>query len=545
MPCFIVHRCLPCSRPWLSQRVERTSREGESNSPARLTMAQAALLNLKGTQLHPGAQAPRLPSPSYSLSPAMRSNRSLTPEFSPSLPPPIGLHQLRDQPLDVPALSSAMRNVHLQQYDGLNAQAADFAAPDLRMPPHMLATDPAVSHEMLQMAMGMGGAPATRAQHGFTAMEQLLLQVHARRQEAQMLNGARPEFTHRLARGSEFNTSAPEFNPSATTLGRLQGASSISARQNGARLMDYLPAMSEEDFHAAARGNQQASNTEPNVSPMTLSPQSERNVSRLTLDEASRASFTRQRNQTHAEARAQAQAEQAQTLHTRSTTVPSHYLSTDRSGTQTLLNPRTNNISMNQSSTNSNAANTLNGLSSISKNISYSTHTVISNTPTSNSTLINPGANATMKNSNISKHSNINDVARDSILRAVGAKNIPASVSRARADSHQQHARIDTGAQTGIPRNGHADDEDDGSGLDSPALSYTARTPASLSPATPFSAFGDTFDGPPMTAVKVASADHVQVHEVGFGHGVTVGLAGIQQKTHVRLGVDPQTHASN
>ncbi|KAF7797235.1 hypothetical protein EIP86_008427 [Pleurotus ostreatoroseus] len=566
------------------RRVERVTREG-GDSPARLTMAQAALLNLKGTQLHPGVPAPRLPSPNFGVSPTLRPEFSYSPELTGKpLPPPIGLHhQVRDQNPAVHDLSTALGNMHIQQpYDGLNAQAADFAGAGLRMPSHMLAPERTMSPEMLQMAMAMGGNPAaSRAQDGFTPMEQFILQAHARRQQQEMqaLSSHRPihDLARRSGRTSEFNMAAPEFSPSAATLSQLQGVSNVGVRQNGARLMDYMPSMSEEDFHAAGRGHQRALPAEPTMSPVVPQSKSERAAARLTLDEASRTSFTRQRNQTHAEARAQAQAEQA--IHTRSTTVPSHYLSTDRTNTQpqsgSFLNTRTNNVNANhnnQSSLSSNAANTLNGLGglSISKNSSYHSSTTVSNNRISNSTLLRPGT-TTNKNvttpttmignsNNISIQHNVTDVptAQANTPRLLGTKNGQATAAAAQrtgktepaAQQHahaptQVHARVNTTtalnarqvqAQAPSARGGivhDADEEDEGSGLDSPALSYSARTPASLSPATPFSAFGETFDGPPMAVGNVGAPG--AGNEVGLG--VAVGLAGVPQKTPNGAGV--------
>lgn len=79
---------------------------------------------------------------------------------------------------------------------------------------------------------------------------------------------------------------------------------------------------------------------------------------------------------------------------------------------------------------------------------------------------------------------------------------------------HSRHTTTRSGASH------DADDEDDesGSGLDSPALSYSARTPASSSPATPFSAFGETFEGPPVAVVVGKSQEGPG--NVGLGVGV-------------------------
>ena len=523
--------CSPCE---YFQRTERVHRDGD-NSPARLTMAQAALLNLKGTQLHPGAPVPRIPSPNFGLSPPMHANLSLTPEFATkSLPPPIGLHHDgREQPIDVQNLTSAFRNASLQpQYDNFNVQAAaDYASAGLRMPPHLLATDPAISHEMLQMAMGLGATSASRAQNGFTPMEQLLLQAHARRQDApvQMQTPAlgRPELGRPVHRQSEFNASALEFNPSASTLTRLQNASNTNVRPGNATLMDYLPTMSEEDFHASARGNQQVLTLDATTSPVVAPPKQERGTARLTLDEASRASFTRQRNLTHAEARAQAQAEQAKAVHARATTLPSHYLSTERANIQP--SGRMTGHHPNQTS---GAATNINGLANVNMKASFNSNAVAGNT--GNGTLLRAGTGPSIANAAATKITKDTAAPREvAAVRVTDVKGaIPARLApNGRGKGDGQHSRIDTavnGRSLAPPRHGahhEHDEEEEGSGLDSPALSYSARSSASLSPATPFSAFGETFEGPPMT---VTSGVNVAAPGSELGLGV---IQGIQQKT--------------
>ncbi len=497
-------------------------------------MAQAALLNMKGTQLHPQVQDPRIPSPSFGLSPPMVSNLTLAPDaylqanLRP-LPPPIGLHHSGNLPLATPDLSS-MKSTHLPQYDGFNAQAADIAGPSLRVPPHMLGfdADSALTREIdvLQMklaAMGLGqgmSGSAARAQEGYTALEQLILQAHA--QQQQVPQSHRQDPSQLRNRALELNAAAAEFNPPSVGIGRIPVLP--RTRQGGARVAEYLSPMSEEDFHSTARGHRQALADDLNPNSQQ---KSDRGVARLTLDDDSRLSFTRQRNQTHAEARAQAGA-QAQPLHTRSTTVPSHYLGPDRNGSQNFLPPRpyntnsSNRSSINTDNTNSN--HTPNSLGNTAKNTSY--HGIGTNSFT------RAGNNLTMNSSNGLG----NDILRDNSSNLTAA---PLSFSKPHAgdtdSQRQQHTHIDLVANTNrgstLPRSGlsnDADDEDEGSGADSPGLSYSVRTPASLSPATPFSAFGETFDGPPMTAVKVSGPGG----EIGLGMpvGVGVGMAGIQQK---------------
>ncbi|KAI0684498.1 hypothetical protein BC835DRAFT_1422247 [Cytidiella melzeri] len=480
------------------RRVERTNRDGE-NSPARLTMAQAALLNLKGTQLgHP--VNPRLPSPNFAVVTLPPVIGAAAPVAEPAfvatqagyrpLPPPIGLHH------QTPADTLTLRASNTAPYSGSVAGVAphDVRSEDAARAAHGVGQ---ADVDLLQMQMaGMGIATnafaAARAKNGYTPMERLILQAHEQRQQHEALavatGGAFVQSSHGDAPGaarygkarrvSEFNPAASEFSPSVTTIGRLQAPTLASAVTAGnvperKRLVDFLPAMSENDFHS--RAYQQ----EVMMPPTKLEPKG------LRLDQESRTQFTRQRNQTHAEAKAQAEAE-ARGAHTRSTTVPSHYLNTD-----------------------------------ISRSLHSSMHAVPLSNAVSNSAAARRNADVSQTKNSSSGVRNIgqrmSSVARNtssvtrSMVTCTGA-------SRSKADAvaqQQESTGIDTGSATAHtrPLTSHdGEDEDEGSGLDSPALSYSARTSASLSPATPFSAFGETFDGPPMAK-----------GEVGLGVGVRVG----------------------
>ncbi|GJE86426.1 hypothetical protein PsYK624_025060 [Phanerochaete sordida] len=504
------------------RRTERTNRDGE-NSPARLTMAQAALLNMKGTQLQPGSPSPRLSSPNLGFSPPMLSNLSLSPDpyapiSLPELPPPIGLHNQHalDESL------RTLRTIHTHQNDGLHSQAADFVSAGLRMP--AFNDDQAFAPELLQMQLQAlsGGAAnlasATRAQGGFTPMERLILQAHETLQQ----DPGRILQTQ-LGAHTEFNMSAPDVYASDARLGGLGSASVPSTRGATSRsLMNPLPSMSEADFHATSGGHRQVLHSTANASaPALAGTKQEQKAVPLTMDLESRLTFTRQRNQTAAEARAQAQAEaQAQALHTRSTTVPSHYLTNDRLNSQAVPNNRGLNSSIHSTAHAGNAPHT--ELGSVTKDIPQASARKTNSLRTTNDSFKTPLSG---------------NIARD--VRSMGPpaapKPQPPSAPTA-SSANALHTRIDTVLQTRkmpLPRGGaphDTSDEDDGSGLDSPALSYSAsiRTPASLSPSTPFSAFGETFEGPPMApGVKVPAA----AGDAGYAMGTAVGLpTNVKQK---------------
>lgn len=460
-------------------------------------MAQAALLNLKGTQMNNPAES-RLTSPNFgiaSLPPVIGASPIVDPAFVAtsdgyrSLPPPIGLHH--QSSVEPPTL----RGTNGLSYDG---SALGIASLDARagsiVPPGYGASD----LDLLQMSMAgmdMGVRPlvATRAQNGFTPMERLILQAHEQRQQQEAMavatggafvqtrggNGVGQGRAGKGLRTSEFNPSAMEFNPSMTGLGRQNGSVATSpALSDGGderrRLVDFLPAMSEQDFHARA---QQKAMQKPESKT-------------LRLDQESRVQFTRQRNQTHAEAKAQAEAE-ARATHARSTTVPSHYLNTDIS--RSLPSDSHSGTNMNTSTLDGNAQARRNITNA--RDLSSLTHSRTMNT--SNSVRnVGQRLGGGFRNTNIPT----------STTNVHPKHNVDGASQQQNA-----HTRIDTGRSTtrSRPSTSHGDSEDDGSGLDSPALSYSARTPASLSPATPFSAFGETFDGP-----SIASGD------VGLGVGV-------------------------
>lgn len=458
--------------------MERVNHDGE-NSPARLTMAQAALLNLKGTQMG-NTTTTRLPSPNFGVvslppvigtaPPAVEPTFVATAEGLRPLPPPIGLHH--QSSVDSPSLHSS----NCLPYD---ASALGLAPLDVR------SGYSSSDLNLLQMPsigsdIGAKPLPATRAQNGFTPMERLILQAHEQRQQQEALavatggaylqagsGGAQTRYG-KGSRNSVFNPTASEFSPSAAGLDRSKAATAIPTVDpslDRRRLVDFLPTLSEQDFHARAQQQQTIGKSKVESKA-------------LRLDQESRAQFTRQRNQTHAEAQAEAEAE-ARAAHARSTTVPSHYPNTSMPrGLQQVTNP---------SPSNGNAQARRNNSHNDARDINTLTHTQIKNTShTTRNASQQHGGSA--RQSKVPTSSAVNDH------------------SESKADAAAQHdTRIDTGssATRSRPSTVHGEDEDDGSGLDSPALSYSARTSASLSPATPFSAFGETFDGPPMSTGEV------------------------------------------
>ncbi|KAI0635328.1 hypothetical protein C8Q77DRAFT_1156630 [Trametes polyzona] len=507
------------------RRAERHGREDEQ-SPARLTMARAALLNLKGTQYQRDPRSPSLASPDLSLlqtSPnlGLALNNLGLAQLGGALSPPSGPSPLQPQG----PFSGAVGRHKLSQLspstttlDSLNAQASHAPASDLRLPQQMppsnangILGDPS----QLQLAlMSMQGLRANSAQHGYTPVEQLILQAHARQRANTVATGVGNGSSH--------------LQDSAGA--RLSGAN--AGRDVNRRLLDCLPQMSEDDFHAAANLLQdrvaQAFSPEVDGGAFglhreALSASLDRDLDRqLQLGEQK----TRQRNHTLA---TQVRGDgSVQGLHARSSTLPSQYLGARNSVTQTFphsgntvydtsLNigngisihtqqPRTSNTHIPRttntgykhvsSSTNSNAQQ-LTGTHNLSTNPQTNTHTLF--TSKSNINLPSSGARAVRNPTS-----------------AVQGNAAPPSVSttgvcRARKNgTNVGVGTVSSGGNLSQVQEGPADtqdaDADDESSVVSPALTYSTRTPATLSPATPYSGFfGDGGDGFKGSAVRVGA----------------------------------------
>ncbi|KAH9852458.1 hypothetical protein C2E23DRAFT_181506 [Lenzites betulinus] len=456
------------------RRTERHGREDEQ-SPARLTMARAALLNLKGTQYQAhiptssvgGIDMASLPnSPSLGLA---LNNLSLG-QLAGALSPPSGPSPLQTQgsfagtagrSQGFGSLSSAP-----SAFDALNAQAAHFASPDLRLPQqafHASASDLLDDPSQLQLAlMSMQGLRTNSAQQGYTPVEQLILQAHARQ---------RANAENRSGRLQDSYSSAGS---------RASGVPSAGRNVNR-RLLDCLPQMSEDDFHAAAnflQDNQRAGQT--------------------FSGEQDGAAKTRQRNHTLA---TQVRGDGGgQALHTRSSTLPSQYLSMRNStaapalshiDTKTLYdtgaNPGSNPVVRQQTRTSimNNVPRT------ISKHTPH-THSIDSNAQrhtNTNSLSPNPQTNT---HTLFTSKSNINLPSATARVIQNGASVAAATPSATHTVGPNHGATatlVANGAPAGVREVGDHADVDEESPVVSPALTYSARTPVTLSPATPYSGF--------------------------------------------------------
>lgn len=383
-------------------------------------MAQAALLNLKGNQVHPSQLSPLVSpelshiQPSAAVSPLLTKN--LTPSVGRARTPPMNFQQ---QAL----LQQRIRDHSLTRhgYDDFSSNASPYLCQDLIAPQLAQVQEELRSLQeaqaRLQLKRGFGAAgvggigAATRADSGYTPMEKMLLQAHAHRQqqEQQILEA---QIHAQAQRG---------------LAGRGQR-----------RLLDALQSTSiEDDFHTSAT---------------MLANSGAYLPSQTGVGQAGAGMVQRQRNQTHGSNARVAELPNTglgQALHLRSTTMPTQYLnsrSLERNGG-----------GLDRSA--SIAVNTGNAFSVASMNAS-------------------------------------NAFARKPSLPAIqglSSSNLPRTTNSTATQGHGQ----------GVGR-GAMRELDVGGDEDGPGLTFSPKTPATLSPATPFGGFfhpGESFDGSGMVGV--------------------------------------------
>ncbi|KAL1941721.1 hypothetical protein VTO73DRAFT_6721 [Trametes versicolor] len=497
------------------RRTERHGREDEQ-SPARLTMARAALLNLKGTQCQSDDLSPTLgnmdlvdlqTSPNLGLA---LNNLGLG-HLGGSLSPSAGLSPLQTQgPFagGVGRQRFSSFSSSTSDLDAFNTPASHVPTHDLRIPQQALpgnASGLLDEQSQLQLAlMSMQGLRTGGTQHGYTPVEQLILQAHARQRGD--------------AIGGSADTGPGHLHDARSSVGlRL-----ASARDANRRLLGSLPQMSEDDFHAAANRLQSQQNVAQRFSRDAngrtfAHPGADAQSASLLSDLERRLSVsdqqTRQRN--HTLASQVCGNGDTQGLHTRSSTLPSQYLGL-RNPTQalppthnTLYDSGTSaNVSFQTQQTRSGAhaprtashkhvpqspsisnAPRHTSISNLSTNPQTNTHALF--TSKSNINLPSIGHRAA-QHVNTGAHVTSPSAASVAAFSTQANRTKNGSLSGASAIGHLTDAREGAIAQD-------ADADDGESPIVSPALTYSARTPVTLSPATPYSGFfsdgGDAFKG--------------------------------------------------
>lgn len=372
-------------------------------------MAQAALLNMKGNQVHPSQLSP-LVSPELGH---VQPSAAISPMFAGRLSPSVSVGGART-PLS--PMSFQHQQTLLQQrirdhpstrhgYDDFSSNASPYLCQDLIAPQlaqvqeELRSLQEAQARLQLKRGFGAAGgiAVTARADSGFTPMEKMLLQAHAQRQQEQQAIEAQIH---------------------------AQAQQGLTGRGQGRRrLLDALQSTSiEDDFHASVMGNGE-----------TYLP------AQTGVGQIGTGMVQRQRNQTSGSNRIADMPPTilGQALHLRSTTMPSQYF--------------------NSRSLERNAGGGLDRNPTITTGNAFS----VASMNASNAFARKPSLQA---------------------LQGLGSSNLPRTTG---AQGHGQ------GGRGGI-REVDVGDED------RPGLTFSPKTPATLSPATPFGGFfhsGESFDG--------------------------------------------------
>ncbi|KAH7912633.1 hypothetical protein BJ138DRAFT_1112176 [Hygrophoropsis aurantiaca] len=287
------------------RRTERSTKSDGDQSPARLTIAQAALLNLRGQDLHANARKPlsiqrnrdfqttsfdstftdpQYPSPDIIAAARMLSNASVLsnrgmtyPDVQAAL---LSLQDLQLNPEMNALLQSLQQNLDFSNASTSNSVNMSALESEYRLAQqahlNVLANANGLSPNLdLPLSLPRG---QTQARNGFTPAEELILQAHARLQHQQQqqqlqfhrqasslfegdpfaLRHPSPLIDTAGVNGrSKLNAAAPCFDvtsaysnqrPCAQLGGRGQG---VSARSKFSR--ETLPSISEDDFHSMAQ----------------------------------------------------------------------------------------------------------------------------------------------------------------------------------------------------------------------------------------------------------------------------------------------------
>ncbi|PCH45021.1 hypothetical protein WOLCODRAFT_165553 [Wolfiporia cocos MD-104 SS10] len=519
------------------RRMERMIRDGEQSPARSLSMAQAALLNLKGAQLGPESMVSPLASPEFGLSQV--NSPLLTNVASPLLANPTSpllanalLHGAGGMTLSQLARSPYHHQQHFGNFGhalkdiqdlSMLADATAYDGMDFSSNAAQYARiqDELASLRELQLAR------AARAENGFTPMERMLLQAHTQRQQQQqsLAEAQRQQQLEAQAqRQQEALEAQQRISQSRGLVASIhaQPAGGSLGREASRRLLDVLPPMSEDDFHASRGGGrlQPLSDVDTSMGMSPLSRAATQQPSHLALNldqQLSLHSPLHQRNQTHA---VHAEAH-PQGVHTRSTTHPSEYLG-GRGVSQSFLNGSAQNTNTNSiassilsHSTNSVRSSMNNSIGSVgfgtngSSIGNFGSNDLNSNSSSTNMNYVGNGKHASFS-TNTSNHLRTStNHSNGNSSNNQGSPNI--SVARGGTDTIPTSPVYNYNVNRNKP-------EEDRSPLLSPALTYSARSPATLSPVTPFSGFF-----------------HAEETFEGLGMGAGVGVVG--EKGKMRAGV--------
>ncbi|KAI6142728.1 hypothetical protein BKA82DRAFT_1000195 [Pisolithus tinctorius] len=273
------------------RRAERMLKSGD-NSPSRLTIAQAALLNLRGQELQTDShKSPRLAQyqdlpPAEKRSPNYFLQSQPTLDYLPisqplpvlpSLPTNLGYNLYNSPVFPVRDLQgNAEMDILRQSMQGLGMEEPMFDNP---LKSSALGIDYQTAQTSLRSLAGtrsVSSAPPvrhrgqTQAHNGFTPAEEVILQAHAGRLRIQThsTNGSQlseADLPLTVPATQEFMNSQPFLSanrlhttPNQFQLGRLRATKSSQ---------DLLPTISEDDTHAVAGNPRLAAQPNPMAIP--------------------------------------------------------------------------------------------------------------------------------------------------------------------------------------------------------------------------------------------------------------------------------------
>ncbi|TBU31350.1 hypothetical protein BD311DRAFT_688848 [Dichomitus squalens] len=492
------------------RRNERQNPEGEQ-SPARLTMARAALLNLKGTQYQGPGLSPTLSDVDLgSLQNTTNSNLGLAynqfglgqagqiSPIGPTSPLPAQDAFLRG---GIGLQETSALGVNMPSLDTFSTRNPYVSAQTLRLPHQDLPADASgLFDEQAELQLALMNMQGARAQSGYTPVEQLILQAHVRQRRA---HAAAPHHDSVPARAPNPRSGHPRV-----------GRSANSGYGANRRLLDFLPPVSEDDFHATAalvpnhRTLSQAMPGEIGLDAFSRGGDLSCSTRALDLERQVPLSGQPTRQRVHTLAAQVRPDVDSQGLHIRSSTLPTQYLNVRNTTRPSNINnplydssiSLAGNVSSSSSRRTSNVVRVNETHVSSTQQSSYSPSNGL--TTTRNARTLGASALAdtqtlfTSKNNvNISSAASRKSTMTDADVKTSSPPSTsiikPPNGATSGSTSHPGGVSMSTSTSQ------DADDEDEGSCVVSPALTYSSRTPASLSPATPYSGFfsenGETF----------------------------------------------------
>ncbi|EPQ53541.1 hypothetical protein GLOTRDRAFT_139741 [Gloeophyllum trabeum ATCC 11539] len=357
---------------------ERSKREGGDGSPNRLTMAQAALLNLRGSEMsgRAGGRSVSCPTGSMGVPPVdtlSLAHHPVTTQYQQQRDMQLLLDSLKNGGVGLGNGLMEGMGLHGQGLGGglhgtglsaatLNAQALGLSHAGAGLLPGSVDVNTLLTAQELNNWNGTGSSQAGAG--GFTPAEQLLLQAHAQARarlagqgvlgvstSASVGMAGLPSVNRGIGR-AQAGLGGMDYNSQqGYGVGGVSSAGLRSYSQFSSPALDTLPTMSEEQFHATAVPQRSHAQSRGQFRTQGLRQQSaggemglrdvRGNTEELDLDEIRYSQRGVDRRQTNDPLLGQRQASIAQgsqsgsqtsSLHMRATTLPASHFGNNRSG---------------------------------------------------------------------------------------------------------------------------------------------------------------------------------------------------------------------